>query len=292
MDWKQRTWIPTKKITVSSWALALAATVICPVLAKASAGEKAIVHCTSSCKVYVDETQVASLPQGGVKAIYLESGKEQTVLITRPGKADWVHSITPRGPLSLNPDEKGPKLLGSGVDADSAPPARSDSKERANEAASTVPNWLRGDWWYELDDKKVSLKKGSNTCPFVANSTLKLEEEDDHRFAIAFDQDLAGDRGAMDSMSESTIIQCYGDDIENASGQKWNFTYYISIETKSDSEVAFRAEMETCLGGGDCKIPSTGGQITGTITRLDDGGLKLTLKGPLPGDFVLRHLRD
>jgi hypothetical protein len=290
MDWKQRSWIPTK--TVSSWALALVAAVICPFWAKASAAEKAIVHCTGSCKVYVDEAQVASLPQGGVKAIFLESGKEQTVLITRPGKADWVYNITPSGKLSLNPDEKGPKLLGTGINADSAPPARSDSKQRANDSASTVPKWLHGDWWYQLDDKKVSLKKGSNTCPFVASSTLQLQEGDDHRFVIAFDQDLAGDSGAMDTMSEPKIIQCYGDDIENASGQKWNFTYYVALETKSDNEVAFRAEMETCLGGGDCKIPSTGEQITGTIAKLDDGGLKLTLKGPLPGDFILRHLRD
>jgi hypothetical protein len=280
----------TKLVLLTSLAVFICE--ICSIYAVAQS-EKATVHCSSSCKVYVDENLVASLPQGGVKGIYLTSGNRQTILITRPGKPDWVHSVTPSGPLSLNPDEREPKVLETGGSgSDSGPRAGGGTNQPTTHSTSVIPAWLHGNWWYQLDGKKVSLKRGSYTCAYSANLSLELQEEEDHKFVLAFDQDLniGATDAEIDQMSPAKMTACYADDVENASGQKWNFSYYINLERKSEGEVAFRADM-TCLGGGDCLVPGAGGQITGAIERIDDSNIKITLKGPLPGEFTLQPLR-
>ena len=276
------------KLSILAAFLTLTALIVSfPDSALASNVQKATVHCAASCKVYVDEALVLSLPQGGVKGIYLESGKRQTILITRPGKPDWVHSITPKGAILLNPDEDEPKVLAAGG-ADNDSPIKGGDAQRATGRLSVAPEWLSGRWLYKILHKPTSLETGPYTCPLLANLTISLEEQDDHQFLLNFRQHLfpSTDSPEWDKLSADGLIAC----VDLYKSQEWKFAYHIKIESKSAGEVAFQADE--CLNGGKaCQIPPDRGQVTGTIARIDQGTLKLKLEGPLPGEFTLQTVK-
>jgi hypothetical protein len=155
-------------------------------------------------------------------------------------------------------------------------------------AQSGIPDWLRGDWSYDLDNQPMPVRVGNVRCPYTADFTVGVEQQDD-KMALFYNVSWNEFRDA-DWSARYQYLDCYNRDTP-AAGDWWAVRYYITIDQSSQDEVAFRAEMENCLLSANCRIPLNNNNrpITGTIARHNDGRLRLILNGMLSGDFVLQR---
>ena len=112
----------------------------CTVFATASSTTPVLFHCPTSCKIYIDGKLEFSLPSGGLKQSNLPTGVKATVLISRPGKADWVHIVTPTKALSINPSESSPtEIREDGASSPEVPPVESSSGKEGSVTSADEP---------------------------------------------------------------------------------------------------------------------------------------------------------
>jgi hypothetical protein len=152
---------------------------------------------------------------------------------------------------------------------------------------NAIPDWFRGNWSYDIDNKPMPARLGNVTCPYGGDFTVGIEQRDDRMtlfYNVSWDEFRDGHWS-----SRYQYLDCYNGHTP-AAGEWWAVRYYITIEQSSQDEVAFRAEMEKCLVSPNCRIPPNNNNqpITGTIARRNDGRLRLILNGMLSGDFTLQ----
>ena len=251
-----------------------------PILAISGDSTVVLFRCPTSCKIYVDGKLLYSLPEGGLKQTSLPTGVKTTVLISRPGKPDWVHIIAPRKALSINPAESTPTEIPEDA-ADSAttrPSANSDENSSRgaaeNNAASThrnqvMPSWTSGHLFTTpgtVDTKRVQIKEGSHTCPEDIQMDVTLDIAEDGTGTIEYNQFMYS--GLINNISDWCID--HSDDLEF--NQNWTINAPIKLTKSSENVLAFTAVMSHCE---KCKLPPGVDTVAGQVRRDGD---KITLE--------------
>lgn len=267
-------------------------------------GEAVVFHCPTACKVYVDGELLQSLPNGGVKQSVMVTGHTSTILITRPGKPDWIRRITPRSALSINPEESNPTVIPDD-NSDASPlqvpknssdnpiPATSSSETpRANHQEVNVP-WLNGLFTLprSADTKRLQIKGGSRSCPVDIDMYLSLSGGD-HFLDIEYKQDM----DAMEPVYEDAAAGreenewCRDHHDDPVFNQNWDFETPITVAQLTDDSFTFKAELSTCHASNSstkpCKLPPGIAQITGQVRR-NGSGLTVEFDDPLKASFDL-----
>jgi hypothetical protein len=245
-------------------------------------------HCPTSCKVYIDGKLELSLPNGGLKQTNLPTGIKTTVLISRPGKADWVHIVIPTKALSINPLESSPSEISEdGADSSGSQPGSSSSgttatAQNADEpthSKQTLPSWARGQLVTPgmEETKRVQIKKGSHSCAEDIQFGADIDISEDGTGTFQYDQFMFN--GLIDQTSE----WCDDHTDEPEFSQNWDFEVPITVVRISEDLVSFTSDMKHCS---KCKFPPGASQIIGQVRR-DGEQITLELGEPLNTNFPL-----
>jgi hypothetical protein len=266
----------------------------CTAFATASSTTPVLFHCPTSCKIYIDGKLELSLPNGGLKQTNMPTGIKATVLISRPGKADWVHIVTPTKALSINPSEPSPtEIRDDGADS-AGNPAAVDSSDKQTTSANTkidqssqsritLPSWAKSYLYMTpdtIETKRVQIKKGSHSCPedVRIDVTLELLREDEAgKGNIEYNQ----------TMSSAFINETNWCDANNDApefNQNFSFKVPITLSKTSEDVLAFTADMQHCS---ECNLPPGVSQIVGQVRRGDGEQVNLEFGEPLNTSFLL-----
>jgi hypothetical protein len=267
--------------------------------------ESVVFHCPTACKVYVDGKLLVSLPNGGVKQSSLINGQTTTVLISRPGKHDWVRSITPIRPLSINPEESGPTVIPDDVaEAPTSRPPDESSNNRASAPDRTPTHetnqepqvsWLDGVFATSRSAgrKRMQIKNGSHTCDVDVDMDLILSGgtggDGKAWYSIEYDQDMDMYE-LVASGHPSEWCEDHAQDPEFM--QHWKFEIPISLTKVAEDSFTFSGDMHVCqVNAEKCKLPPGTSQITGQLRR-NGSGVALEFGDPLNATFELERYKS
>lgn len=246
-----------------------------------------VVHCPGACTVYQDGKVVASLPKGGVKQLSVNGGVQTTILISRPGKPDWVRKIRPTSDMSINPDAGSPVAIpddpaDSRSSSPSTPSPDNSVISDSRSSQQPLPEWL-ADRQYVLSDseseKDMDIREGTNTCPISMHMDIGIEVWSNGLYRLEYEQTMGQNQteNIDDPGGLRQFEWCLDHRGDPEFNQNWSINVPIRLTNISDNLLSFTAEMERCH---NCKLPPNLNEIAGDLRR-EESGATLDLGAPL-----------